>query len=93
MDLARSILKTLSSAVLCATAAWDISSHWIGFFASSIPPSAELLPLIRQINPVFILVTTTSLEQIINWFKEIRPVPADLQLVAELRARPNFFFL
>ncbi|KAJ7700465.1 hypothetical protein B0H17DRAFT_1251449 [Mycena rosella] len=70
--LARSVLNTLSSENLGENAAWRISWGWIKYLVSSIPPSAELLPLIRQINPVFLFFSRkeiTELRKTISWFQ------------------------
>ncbi|KAJ7450816.1 hypothetical protein FB451DRAFT_1101663 [Mycena latifolia] len=80
-DLARSILKAISSVACCEHVGWDINWAWINYVVSSITPSTELLPLIRQINPVFLLSydsDISELKKIIRWFQEIKPPPTDL---------------
>ncbi|KAJ6555394.1 hypothetical protein DFH09DRAFT_1165299 [Mycena vulgaris] len=60
--------------------AWDISWEGIRYLVSSVPPSAELLPLIRLINPIFLFDESDPIEEakLISWFKQIHPVPTDL---------------
>ncbi|KAE9393514.1 hypothetical protein BT96DRAFT_1022991 [Gymnopus androsaceus JB14] len=46
-------------------------------FITSLPPSAELLPLIQAMNPDYIF-RLQELEMMIPWMKNIHPAPKDL---------------
>ncbi|KAJ7876675.1 hypothetical protein B0H14DRAFT_2713624 [Mycena olivaceomarginata] len=48
-----------------------------------IPPTVELIPLIQRLNPDFLLWqlsvdTEKEFEKVLNWLREIRPVPESL---------------
>ncbi|KAF7358542.1 putative nwd2 protein [Mycena venus] len=87
--LARSILHALAYAYDNPekNRAWlqfhgTLSQGWLEYIASE-PPSAEFVPLVEQINPVFIFcneVSDVALENFSFWLKKIRGVPKDLIL-------------
>ncbi|KAJ6523965.1 hypothetical protein DFH09DRAFT_1189930 [Mycena vulgaris] len=93
MNLARQVLKALSHQngdentnrvhwyEPHSHAVWRIRWRWIELLVSAIPPTAELLPLIRLINPVFLFCGPNNVAErnkIIGWFTQIQPVPVDL---------------
>ncbi|KAJ7440965.1 hypothetical protein FB451DRAFT_1569394 [Mycena latifolia] len=91
LDFARSIFKVLSyknndrqmnqlpMSEPRSHIAWRMFCFWIRFLVT-IPPSAQLVPLIRLINPVFIFSGNRLcwVEEFIAWLRKIDPVPADL---------------
>ncbi|KAJ7137965.1 hypothetical protein C8R44DRAFT_695208 [Mycena epipterygia] len=96
-DLARLFIKAISSepddrevnqASPHSHVKWKLglNSQWIPYI-TLIPNCAELLPLIRLVNPDFMLCqqegksATEDAKKMVMWLKEIRPVPEDLSRV------------
>ncbi|KAF9077700.1 hypothetical protein BDP27DRAFT_1441740 [Rhodocollybia butyracea] len=82
MDLARSILKLLARGYQEQCIGGLNSRSLPGRpipFITSLPPSAELLPLIRNVNPDYITeFWPEPLEKMLTWMKKIHPAPEDL---------------
>ncbi|KAE9385606.1 hypothetical protein BT96DRAFT_575067 [Gymnopus androsaceus JB14] len=80
MDLARSLLKLFACHYRdeCIVEYPGKSPKGdLILFITSLPPSAELLPLIQAMNPDYIF-ELQELEMMIPWLEKIHPAPKDL---------------
>ncbi|KAJ7141908.1 hypothetical protein C8R43DRAFT_1016809 [Mycena crocata] len=92
IDLAKIIVKKLSTLNLMDRTAWELASDWTGvkYVAGTHVPSRDLLQLLDAINPVFLFHTPFELDKkgrtcaqgsaevMLKWLTKIRPVPQDL---------------
>ncbi|KAJ7605374.1 hypothetical protein DFH06DRAFT_258869 [Mycena polygramma] len=78
------MLKALSGESASGDLAWDYGWEWIRYIASSTAPDPELLTVLRQINPIFLIAAQQAdtrgfdTGRIIAWLEEYDPVPLDL---------------
>ncbi|KAJ6462071.1 hypothetical protein C8R45DRAFT_1027250, partial [Mycena sanguinolenta] len=77
MDLARSLLRC-SAGDLKKPSTNSLLTTTLIPFITSLPPSAELCPLIELMNPEYIVDMESYLESMRSWFKEITPAPRQL---------------
>ncbi|KAJ6506562.1 hypothetical protein C8R45DRAFT_1069629 [Mycena sanguinolenta] len=77
MDLARSLLRCSAGDVKEPSTNALLTRTLIPFI-TSLPPSAELCPLIELMNPEYIVYIQSYLESMRSWFKEITPAPRQL---------------
>ncbi|KAJ7681850.1 hypothetical protein DFH06DRAFT_1314105 [Mycena polygramma] len=89
MTVATTTLKALSDSHQWSEGdplAWRLDAEDLIWSISALPPSTDLVPLIRQANPRFLWPPRTFFTRsfirrtlgFINWLKAINPVPEDL---------------
>ncbi|KAJ7802178.1 NACHT domain-containing protein [Mycena leptocephala] len=81
-NVARALFKALSDSSHRNNSC-NLTGHDLVKCIESIPPSAELVPLIHSFNPDFIwwdldLTLPNKIDKVLTWLKAIRPVPEDL---------------
>ncbi|KAF7362588.1 WD40 repeat-like protein [Mycena venus] len=92
LELARSGLKSMSYLYDASSGrrrsdtkhvAWKHGIDIINYLVSSIPPSADLLPLIRSVNPEFFWRAQDSvmMQRMVDWLRKIEPISATEDLV------------
>ncbi|KAJ7857651.1 hypothetical protein B0H14DRAFT_686540 [Mycena olivaceomarginata] len=83
MNVAGAVLKALSGDASYQDDFYNLIGNNFFECIAFIPPSTDLIPLIRGLNLDFIYWSfgfspSCKIKQVLIWFKEIRPVPEDL---------------
>ncbi|KAJ7879791.1 hypothetical protein B0H14DRAFT_2566637 [Mycena olivaceomarginata] len=86
INISRAVLKALLYDNHSATRAWRLTANDFIKCITSIPPSAELVPLIQPVNPDFLWRKKVPygfgkrVQQFLIWLKALQPIPEDLIL-------------